>query len=591
MANWLLDYIEMTEYIPPEFRDQTFSMRELDLKVSIAMSQLENDIREFFSKIETFNPKEKQEQYEALVKKCDEASMVANTKVKIADRLHDLVEKSMRLLDQGLEKLKEDLIEGDKAYIVEDIERRSQELDDQLHLEEETMMQRQHKIRDSKSTNNHLSNSKGSHVNNHNSTTSNHRLSNHHVTHNNHSSTQNSHHNSHHHQNNNNNNHHPHHNHHHYHQNRHRHNSTGGHNSTATSTTTLASGVKQKKRERKRLNSAMTIFNRNSKTDDDSTNQTNFLSSPTTPDYLANLHSSNSNSLNDVSGGGGDTIGLTLKGMAGTRNTIGAKDKSNGTDPLAKARQPILTAIDAAHAVSPNATNSDKLVLFSNNSNGDIYTNSNYMKDKHMFHQNQAGQLGNHIISPASLINSGHNISNINGNANKFFKGDPSQPGGRGPGAASSPFASLSRHDPIMMAASQAIHATQNMTPGRRTSSLKASYAAVNSGRLQHPNHSSHSMFDQANLTGDVYCKCRGTVHDPNMIACDNVKCKIEWFHYECVGITTPPPGEWYCDDCKGLPRTVQEQAANTSKHQQSRQAANNLLQAADILQRGETKS
>uniref|UniRef100_A0A6G1SL50 Inhibitor of growth protein n=1 Tax=Aceria tosichella TaxID=561515 RepID=A0A6G1SL50_9ACAR len=582
MANWLLDYIEMTEYIPPEFRDQSFSMRELDLKVSIAMSQLENDIREFFSKIESLNPKEKQEQYEALVKKCDEASMVANTKVKIADRLHDLVEKSMRLLDQGLEKLKEDLIEGDKAYIVEDIERRSQELDDQLHLEEETMMQRQNKIRDSKTSNNHHHHhSKGSHVNNINNTTSDHRLSNHHVNHNNHYSTQISHHNHHHHNNNN-----SHHNHHHH--NRHRNNSTGAQNSSTTSTTTPAPGVKQKKRERKRLNSAMTIFNRNSKTDDDSTNQTNFLSSPTTPDYLANLHSSNSNSLNDMSGG--DTSSLTLKGMAGNRISIGANDKSNGTDPLAKARQPILTAIDAAHAVSPNATNSDKSVLFSNNSNGDNYNNSKYIQDKHIFHhQNQSSQLGNHIISPADLMNSGHNLSNINGN-NKSLKGDSTHPN-RGPSGTSSPFSSLSRHDPIMMAASQAIHATQNMTPGRRTSSLKASYAAVNSGRLHHPNQSNHSMFDQANLTGEVYCKCRGTVHDPMMIACDNVKCKIEWFHYECVGITTPPPGEWYCDDCKGLPRTVQEQAANTSKHQQSRQAANNLLQAADTMHRGETKS
>jgi hypothetical protein len=588
MANWLLDYIEMTEYIPPEFRDQTFTMRELDLKVSIAMSQLENDIREFFSKIDSMSPKEKQEHYDELLKKCDEAAMVANTKVKIADRLHDLVEKSMRLLDQGLEKLKEDLIEGDKAYIVEDIERRSQELDEQLHLQEESMMQRQHKIRDSKATTNHNyhnhhhhHHSKGSHTNN----TSNHRLSNHHSTHNNHHSTQISHHKNHHNHHPNNNNNHHHHNshHHHYHHNRHRNNSTSGHNTTATSTISSASGVKHKKRERKRFNSAMTIFNRNSKTEDDPTDQTNFLSSPTTPDYLANLHSSNSNSLNDVSGG--DTNCLTLKGMAGNKGMIGTNDKSNGTDPLAKARQPILTAIDAAHAVSPNATNSDKLVLFSNNSNGDNYNNSNYMKDKQTFNQNQMSQLSN-LISPPGFMNSNYNPATINGN-NKSTKGDHNH-SNRALSTTSSPFASLSRHDPIMMAASQAIHATQSMTPGRRTSSLKASYAAVNSGRLQHPNHSNHSMFDQANLTGEVYCKCRGTVHDPNMIACDNVNCRIEWFHYECVGITTPPAGEWYCDDCKGLPRSVQEQAANTSKHQQSRQTANNLLQTADTIQRGE---
>lgn len=567
MANWLLDYIELTEYIPPEFTNQMWLMRELDLKVRSATNQLEEDIGCFFAKANTLSPKEKQEQYEALLKRYDDASMVSNSKVKMADRLHDLVEKSMRLLDQGLEKLKEDLIEGDKAYIVEDIERRSQELDEQLHLEEANMAQRQHKIRDPKATNNHYHHSKGSHVNN--NSTSYHRLQNHHVSHNNHHSIQANHQNHQHTKNTHHNNH--------YHHNRHRNNSTGTPNSTSTA---LTPAVKQKKRERKRLNSAMTIFNRNSKTDDDSTNQTTFLSSPTTPDYLANLHSSNSNSLNDVSGG--DASCLTFKGMAGNRNSVGPNDKSNGNDPLAKARQPILTAIDAAHAVSPNATNSDKLVLFSNNSNGDNYNNSNYMKDKHIFHQNQMSQLGNHLLPPAGLINSGHNLSNINGN-NKFVKGDGNHQA-RAPPAATSPFASLSRHDPIMMAASQAIHATQNMTPGRRTSSLKASYAAVNSGRLQHPSNSNHSMFDQDSLASEkIYCRCRGAVHDPNMIGCDNGKnCKFEWFHYECVGITTPPPGEWYCDDCRDLPRTLQKQAANSSKHQQSKQITNNPLQTVD---------
>ena len=38
-----------------------------------------------------------------------------------------------------------------------------------------------------------------------------------------------------------------------------------------------------------------------------------------------------------------------------------------------------------------------------------------------------------------------------------------------------------------------------------------------------------------------------------NMIACDNVDCPIEWFHYPCVGI--PEAGiskkKWYCPKCK----------------------------------------
>uniref|UniRef100_A0A1X7TM90 Zinc finger PHD-type domain-containing protein n=1 Tax=Amphimedon queenslandica TaxID=400682 RepID=A0A1X7TM90_AMPQE len=30
------------------------------------------------------------------------------------------------------------------------------------------------------------------------------------------------------------------------------------------------------------------------------------------------------------------------------------------------------------------------------------------------------------------------------------------------------------------------------------------------------------------------------------MIACDNPSCALEWFHYNCVGITTNPAGNWY---------------------------------------------
>ena len=38
------------------------------------------------------------------------------------------------------------------------------------------------------------------------------------------------------------------------------------------------------------------------------------------------------------------------------------------------------------------------------------------------------------------------------------------------------------------------------------------------------------------------------------MVACDASGCKIEWFHYQCVGLTadTIPEGSWSCDVCKG---------------------------------------
>ena len=37
------------------------------------------------------------------------------------------------------------------------------------------------------------------------------------------------------------------------------------------------------------------------------------------------------------------------------------------------------------------------------------------------------------------------------------------------------------------------------------------------------------------------------------MIACDNARCAIEWFHLECVGLTASPKGKWFCPDCQAL--------------------------------------
>lgn len=46
-----------------------------------------------------------------------------------------------------------------------------------------------------------------------------------------------------------------------------------------------------------------------------------------------------------------------------------------------------------------------------------------------------------------------------------------------------------------------------------------------------------------------VYCYCQKPSHG-EMVACDHDECALEWFHYECVGLTAAPVGEWYCPDC-----------------------------------------
>jgi hypothetical protein len=49
-----------------------------------------------------------------------------------------------------------------------------------------------------------------------------------------------------------------------------------------------------------------------------------------------------------------------------------------------------------------------------------------------------------------------------------------------------------------------------------------------------------------------VYCYCKCAYDEVSqMIGCDGDDCKIEWFHFECVGILMAPKGKWYCPECK----------------------------------------
>lgn len=56
----------------------------------------------------------------------------------------------------------------------------------------------------------------------------------------------------------------------------------------------------------------------------------------------------------------------------------------------------------------------------------------------------------------------------------------------------------------------------------------------------------------------NLYCYCQCPYDEVSeMIACDGSDCRIEWFHFECVGIMVPPKGKWYCPDCRkrlGIP-------------------------------------
>ncbi|OBA23241.1 hypothetical protein METBIDRAFT_9529 [Metschnikowia bicuspidata var. bicuspidata NRRL YB-4993] len=87
---------------------------------------------------------------------------------------------------------------------------------------------------------------------------------------------------------------------------------------------------------------------------------------------------------------------------------------------------------------------------------------------------------------------------------------------------------------------------------------------AEDSGHGEHT-HSGHSRAHTVNAgslamktsngaedaDNNLYCFCQ-RVSFGEMIGCDNDDCQYEWFHWECVGITSPPNDDeiWYCPDC-----------------------------------------
>ncbi len=67
----------------------------------------------------------------------------------------------------------------------------------------------------------------------------------------------------------------------------------------------------------------------------------------------------------------------------------------------------------------------------------------------------------------------------------------------------------------------------------------------------------SPSYSEQADNVEDLsklWCYCNQPSFG-NMVQCDNDKCTIQWFHFDCLRIRCPPKGKWYCPSCRKLPK------------------------------------
>ncbi|KAI5397706.1 PHD finger protein ING1 isoform X2 [Lathyrus oleraceus] len=86
----------------------------------------------------------------------------------------------------------------------------------------------------------------------------------------------------------------------------------------------------------------------------------------------------------------------------------------------------------------------------------------------------------------------------------------------------------------------------------RQTASVQTAIAAATAAAAE--------LATSANPTGmdldlpvdpnePTYCFCNQVSYG-EMVACDNPDCKIEWFHFGCVGLKEQPKGKWFCSSC-----------------------------------------
>lgn len=74
--------------------------------------------------------------------------------------------------------------------------------------------------------------------------------------------------------------------------------------------------------------------------------------------------------------------------------------------------------------------------------------------------------------------------------------------------------------------------------------------------------NTNQNNINTANEDEETYCTCEQISYG-QMICCDNKACKIEWFHFNCVKLTTKPKGKWFCPNCRGDTHKIMKKTAN----------------------------
>ncbi|GMH08263.1 hypothetical protein Nepgr_010103 [Nepenthes gracilis] len=92
---------------------------------------------------------------------------------------------------------------------------------------------------------------------------------------------------------------------------------------------------------------------------------------------------------------------------------------------------------------------------------------------------------------------------------------------------------------------------------GRKKTSLAAS-ATVSAAATALSNPTSMDLDLPVDPNEPTYCFCNQVSYG-EMVACDNPDCRIEWFHFGCVGLKEKPKGKWknIIDRCMKLSATL----------------------------------
>merc|ERR1739848_121111 len=61
---------------------------------------------------------------------------------------------------------------------------------------------------------------------------------------------------------------------------------------------------------------------------------------------------------------------------------------------------------------------------------------------------------------------------------------------------------------------------------------------------------SEDTKYNTSSADRQTWCFCNQRASG-QVIACDNLDCDIEWFHFVCVGLAIKPLGRWFCPRCK----------------------------------------